>query len=140
MACGLLVSAFHCYTGLNCRIISVLLYAWLLESPLNESLLWPLLLGFILPCFPPKVDWHANKKELHRWITQHCRLPKRVQNKQAEERKMARLLQELRAKKLWTAADDERAQSALQQQDPVLMELARFLLVHKAISCLFAYQ
>jgi len=133
----------------------VLVYAWLLESPLNESLLWPLLLGFILPCFPPKVDWHANKKELHRWITQHCRLPKRVQNKQAEERKMARLLQELRAKKLWTAADDERARSSLQQlastatssiavpeaqQDPVLMGLADFLLVHKAVSCLFACQ
>ena len=55
---------------------------------------------------------------------------------------MCRLLQEVRAEKLWTAADDERAQKAMQQKspstsslavpetqhDPLLRELAQFLL------------
>ena len=36
VACAALVSSFHCFKRFNCQLVSVLLYAWLLESPLDE--------------------------------------------------------------------------------------------------------
>ena len=36
VACAALVSSFHCFNRFNCQLVSVLLYAWLLESPLDE--------------------------------------------------------------------------------------------------------
>ena len=116
MVCAVLVSSWHCHERPNCQFLSAVFYAWLLQIPLDGNLLWPALLGCVLPCFPPKADWHDRKEELHRWILQHRRLPKRIQNNQAEEHKKAELLKKLRGQKLWTAVDDDRAQIALQQQ------------------------
>jgi hypothetical protein len=57
----LLMSGMHCSSIYACRLLSMLLYAWLSGCSWGEQLLVPMILGFVYPCFAPKmVHGHRN--------------------------------------------------------------------------------
>jgi hypothetical protein len=73
IAC-LLMSGMHCSSIYACRLLSMLLYAWLSGCSWGEQLLVPMILGFVYPCFAPKmVHGHRNLATWHTYCcSAHC--------------------------------------------------------------------
>ncbi len=119
----LCMSGFHARSQALCRAISAVSYMLTmctLCSP-KSWICFCLLLGLLFPMFPPKADWNDKKEKVFQWIMQNKRLPNRSAQQAPEERTLGKDLNNMKTKGFWVAADDERAQSFVQQHQAPLL-------------------